>query len=104
MGLESWELVVLKNVGKIERFVVDQLRRFLDEEFIFPSYYSLNIVSPSSPPPPTDDDPMGPPRYQGEGTDETTTGMDGEGEGGRHGGIVGEGTDDSSCGYGSEIM
>ncbi|OZJ03365.1 hypothetical protein BZG36_02983 [Bifiguratus adelaidae] len=33
---------VLKNVGKIERFVVDQLRKMLDEDFVWPSWHSVD--------------------------------------------------------------
>ncbi|RUS28436.1 hypothetical protein BC938DRAFT_481894 [Jimgerdemannia flammicorona] len=34
---------VLKNVGKIERFVVDQLRKMIDEDLVFPSYHSIEL-------------------------------------------------------------
>ncbi|CAO3628335.1 unnamed protein product [Cunninghamella blakesleeana] len=34
---------VLKNVGKIERFIVDQLRRMLDDELVFPSYQCVEL-------------------------------------------------------------
>ncbi|KAG9285901.1 hypothetical protein G9A89_013326 [Geosiphon pyriformis] len=34
---------VLKNVGKIERFIVDQLRKVIEEDFVFPSYYSIDL-------------------------------------------------------------
>ncbi|CAG8510164.1 11722_t:CDS:2 [Ambispora leptoticha] len=37
------EKQVLKNVGKIERFIVDQLRKVIDEDFVFPSYYSVDL-------------------------------------------------------------
>ncbi|KAF9112431.1 Mitochondrial distribution and morphology protein 12 [Mortierella sp. AM989] len=47
---------VLKNVGKIERFVVEQLRKFITEDFVYPSYHSIELLrapppSPPSPPP-----------------------------------------------------
>jgi len=32
---------VLKNVGKVERFVLEQVRRIFEEEFVFPSSYIL---------------------------------------------------------------
>ncbi|CAG8499330.1 16160_t:CDS:2 [Acaulospora morrowiae] len=34
---------VLKNIGKLERFIVDQLRKFIDEELMFPSCYSIDL-------------------------------------------------------------
>ncbi|KAL1921170.1 uncharacterized protein VTP21DRAFT_10886 [Calcarisporiella thermophila] len=34
---------VLKNVGKVERFIVEQLRKFIDEDFVFPSYHSIRL-------------------------------------------------------------
>ena len=34
---------VLKNVGKVERFVLEQVRRIFEEEFVFPSSYILLI-------------------------------------------------------------
>ncbi|KAF9196918.1 Mitochondrial distribution and morphology protein 12 [Haplosporangium sp. Z 11] len=34
---------VLKNVGKIERFVVEQLRKFITEDFVYPSYHSIEL-------------------------------------------------------------
>ncbi|KAI7820621.1 hypothetical protein BC939DRAFT_494457 [Gamsiella multidivaricata] len=36
---------VLKNVGKIERFVVEQLRKFITEDFVYPSYHSIELTS-----------------------------------------------------------
>ncbi|KAH7048783.1 hypothetical protein BKA57DRAFT_462321 [Linnemannia elongata] len=45
---------VLKNVGKIERFVVEQLRKFITEDFVYPSYHSIELVrAPAPAPPPT---------------------------------------------------
>lgn len=53
-------LAVLKNVGKIERFVLEQMRKFITEDFVYPSYHSVKLErastkpgSPSSPPPPS---------------------------------------------------
>ncbi|CAG8469033.1 3780_t:CDS:2 [Funneliformis caledonium] len=37
------EKQVLKNVGKLEKFIVDQLRKLIDEDFVFPSYQSLEL-------------------------------------------------------------
>ncbi|KAI9488516.1 hypothetical protein BDB00DRAFT_772285 [Zychaea mexicana] len=34
---------VLKNVGKVERFIVDQLRKMLDDELVFPSYQCIQL-------------------------------------------------------------
>jgi distribution and morphology protein 12 len=34
---------VLKNVGKVERFVLDQVRRIFEDEFVFPSYWTFLI-------------------------------------------------------------
>ncbi|KAI5785942.1 hypothetical protein EDC01DRAFT_662155 [Geopyxis carbonaria] len=34
---------VLKNVGKVERFVLDQVRRIFDEEFVFPSSWTFLV-------------------------------------------------------------
>lgn len=33
----------LKNVGKIEKFIVDQLRKMLDDELVFPSYQLIEL-------------------------------------------------------------
>jgi len=32
---------VLKNVGKVERFILDQVRRIFEEEFVFPSSWTF---------------------------------------------------------------
>ncbi|KAI9263184.1 hypothetical protein BDA99DRAFT_537194 [Phascolomyces articulosus] len=34
---------VLKNVGKVEKFIVDQLRKMLDDELVFPSYQCIQL-------------------------------------------------------------
>jgi mitochondrial distribution and morphology protein 12 len=34
---------VLKNVGKVEKFVLEQVRRIFEEEFVFPSYYTFLV-------------------------------------------------------------
>jgi hypothetical protein len=36
--------IVLKNVGKIEKFIVDQLRKMLDDELVFPSYQLIQLA------------------------------------------------------------
>lgn len=38
-----WKKKVLKNVGKIEKFIVDQLRKMLDDELVFPSYQLIEL-------------------------------------------------------------
>ncbi|KAI1304672.1 Mitochondrial distribution and morphology protein 12 [Mortierella claussenii] len=44
----------LKNVGKIERFVVEQLRKFITEDFVYPSYHSIELLrAPSTSTPET---------------------------------------------------
>lgn len=40
-------------MGKIERFVVEQLRKFITEDFVYPSYHSIELQR-APPPPPTD--------------------------------------------------
>ncbi|KAI8054268.1 hypothetical protein BDF22DRAFT_643382 [Syncephalis plumigaleata] len=37
---------VLKNVGKVERFVVDLLRQIVDQDLVFPCYSSVDLVGP----------------------------------------------------------
>ncbi|KAI8602131.1 hypothetical protein EDD21DRAFT_304169 [Dissophora ornata] len=49
---EEQKQAVLKNVGKIERFVVEQLRKFITEDFVYPSYHSIELVRAPPPPPP----------------------------------------------------
>jgi hypothetical protein len=34
-------VLVLKNVGKIEQFIVESIRRVIDEELTFPSFHSI---------------------------------------------------------------
>ncbi|KAG0340881.1 Mitochondrial distribution and morphology protein 12 [Podila humilis] len=43
---------VLKNVGKIERFVLEQMRKFITEDFVYPSYHSVKLERAAPPPPP----------------------------------------------------
>ncbi|KAG0225599.1 Mitochondrial distribution and morphology protein 12 [Actinomortierella wolfii] len=40
---------VLKNVTKVEHFVVDQLRKFIMEDFVYPSYHSIQLIRPPPP-------------------------------------------------------
>ncbi|KAF9299342.1 Mitochondrial distribution and morphology protein 12 [Mortierella antarctica] len=42
---------VLKNVGKIERFVLEQMRKFITEDFVYPSYHSVKLERASAPAP-----------------------------------------------------
>ncbi|CAJ0843975.1 16765_t:CDS:2 [Entrophospora sp. SA101] len=37
------EKQVLKNVGKLEKFIVNQLRKLIEEDFVFPSYHSIDL-------------------------------------------------------------
>ncbi|KAG0325286.1 Mitochondrial distribution and morphology protein 12 [Podila horticola] len=39
---------VLKNVGKIERFVLEQMRKFITEDFVYPSYHSVKLERASA--------------------------------------------------------
>jgi distribution and morphology protein 12 len=34
---------VLKNVGKVEKFVLEQVRRIFEDEFVFPSYWTFLV-------------------------------------------------------------
>lgn len=34
---------VLKNVGKVERFVLEQVRRIFEEEFVWPSFWTVLV-------------------------------------------------------------
>jgi distribution and morphology protein 12 len=34
---------VLKNVGKVERFVLAQVRRIFEEELVFPSFWTFLV-------------------------------------------------------------
>lgn len=34
---------VLKNVGKVERFVLEQVRRIFEEELVFPSFWTFLV-------------------------------------------------------------
>jgi distribution and morphology protein 12 len=34
---------VLKNVGKVEKFVLDQVRRIFEDEFVFPSFWTFLV-------------------------------------------------------------
>ncbi|KAF9357836.1 Mitochondrial distribution and morphology protein 12 [Mortierella sp. AD094] len=54
---------VLKNVGKIERFVVEQLRKFITEDFVYPSYHSIELLR--APPPTLSTSPQPPTNSRG---------------------------------------
>lgn len=34
---------VLKNVGKVEKFVLEQVRRILEDEFVYPSFWTFLV-------------------------------------------------------------
>lgn len=34
---------VLKNVGKVEKFVLEQVRRIFDDEFVYPSFWTFLV-------------------------------------------------------------
>ena len=34
---------VLKNVGKVEKFVLDQVRRIFEDEFVYPSFWTFLV-------------------------------------------------------------
>jgi len=34
---------VLKNVGKVERFVLEQVRRIFEDEFVYPSFWTFLV-------------------------------------------------------------
>jgi distribution and morphology protein 12 len=34
---------VLKNVGKVESFVLEQVRRIFEEEFVYPSFWTFLV-------------------------------------------------------------
>jgi distribution and morphology protein 12 len=34
---------VLKNVGKVEKFVLEEVRKIFEEEFVFPSYWTILV-------------------------------------------------------------
>ena len=34
---------VLKNVGKVEKFILEQVRRIFEEEFVYPSFWTFLV-------------------------------------------------------------
>jgi distribution and morphology protein 12 len=34
---------VLKNVGKVEKFVLEQVRRIFEDEFVYPSFWTFLV-------------------------------------------------------------
>jgi len=34
---------VLKNVGKVEKFVLDKVREIFEDEFVFPSFWTILV-------------------------------------------------------------
>lgn len=43
IGRQEDGKVVLKNVGKVEKFVLEQVRRIFEEEFVWPSFWTFLI-------------------------------------------------------------
>ncbi|KZZ92608.1 mitochondrial inheritance component mdm12 [Ascosphaera apis ARSEF 7405] len=43
IGRQEGGKQVLKNVGKVEKFVLEQVRRIFDEEFVYPSFWTFLI-------------------------------------------------------------
>jgi distribution and morphology protein 12 len=39
---------VLKNVGKVEKFIGEVLRKGLEDELVFPNYYTIDLPEPRS--------------------------------------------------------
>lgn len=43
IGQRDGSKQVLKNVGKVEKFILEQVRRIFDEEFVYPSYWTFLV-------------------------------------------------------------
>ena len=43
IGRQEGGKQVLKNVGKVEKFVLEQVRRIVEEEFVWPSFWTLLV-------------------------------------------------------------
>ena len=43
IGRQEDGKVVLKNVGKVEKFVLEQVRRIFEDEFVWPSFWTFLI-------------------------------------------------------------
>lgn len=43
IGRQEGGKQVLKNVGKVERFVLEQVRRIFEEEFVWPSFWTFLV-------------------------------------------------------------
>jgi mitochondrial distribution and morphology protein 12 len=43
IGLREGSKQSLKNVGKVERFVLEQVRRIFEEEFVYPSFWTFLV-------------------------------------------------------------
>ena len=43
IGRQEDGKVVLKNVGKVEKFVLEQVRRIFEEEFVWPSFWTFLV-------------------------------------------------------------
>ena len=43
IGRQEGGKQVLKNVGKVEKFVLEQIRRIFEDEFVFPSFWTFLV-------------------------------------------------------------
>ena len=43
IGRQEDGKVVLKNVGKVEKFVLEQVRRIFEDEFVWPSFWTFLV-------------------------------------------------------------
>ena len=43
IGRQEGGKQVLKNVGKVERFVLEQVRRIFEDEFVWPSFWTFLV-------------------------------------------------------------
>ena len=43
IGRQEGGKQVLKNVGKVEKFVLEQVRRIFEEEFVWPSFWTFLV-------------------------------------------------------------
>ena len=43
IGRQEGGRQVLKNVGKVERFVLEQVRRIFEEELVWPSFWTFLV-------------------------------------------------------------
>ena len=43
IGQQEGDKQVLKNVGKVEKFVLEQVRRIFEDEFVYPSFWTFLV-------------------------------------------------------------